>query len=383
LKEVGNVTVAVVTCDSDDIKAQQRTSEEFELLPMICPQVSPNRGTIHKLRWALDPHYLNLHGIYASPADRDRIVSNLAQYDLVWILNSRTPNILQQWRWSHSHLDVDDVPSTYLRTVSCNASSLQQRLRARIDSLLLKRRELLFKHRFTTLSVCSEVDRQYLGGGNRIHVIPNGFERPQSDPVSSPANPPRIGFIGLCSYFPNIEGVRWFLRDVWPRIRKAVPGIRFRLVGKHSDRILNSQAADVDVLGWIADPSAEIAGWSAMVIPIRLGGGTRVKVADAFSRKCPVVSTSFGAFGYEVKHERELLLADSPDDFAAACISLLRDPKGAAQMADWAYRTFLEKWTWDAIAPRVWAAVEDCLRRSASENSSLLSQPSLSHSSHC
>jgi glycosyltransferase involved in cell wall biosynthesis len=76
-----------------------------------------------------------------------------------------------------------------------------------------------------------------------------------------------------------------------------------------------------------------------------------------------LVSTRFGALGYDVKHGRELLLADDPGAFATACISLIRDPVMANAMAERAYSAFLEKWTWDAIAPQVWAAAEDCLRR--------------------
>jgi polysaccharide biosynthesis protein PslH len=164
--------------------------------------------------------------------------------------------------------------------------------------------------------------------------------------------------------------VRWFVQSVWPRVRKAVPNVRLRLIGKDSDSLFNGQHTNVEALGWIEDPSTEIASWSTMVIPIRLGGGTRVKLADAFSRKCPVVSTSLGAFGYEVTNGRELLIADDPSVFAAACVSLIRDPSSGAQMAERAYRTFLERWTWDTIAPRVWAAAEDCLRRSSRQRSS-------------
>jgi glycosyltransferase involved in cell wall biosynthesis len=101
-----------------------------------------------------------------------------------------------------------------------------------------------------------------------------------------------------------------------------------------------------------------------MIIPIHTGAGTRMKLADGFSRKCPVVSTSLGALGYEVEHGRELLIADTPPAFANACISLIRDRHSAEQMAERAYRTFLDEWTWEAIAPRVWAAVDECLRLS-------------------
>ncbi len=81
------------------------------------------------------------------------------------------------------------------------------------------------------------------------------------------------------------------------------------------------------------DPAAEIATWSAMVIPIRLGAGTGVKIADGFSRKCPVVSTQLGAFGYDVQHGRELLLVrdDDPVAFASACVSLIGEPANPAR----------------------------------------------------
>jgi len=371
LQHVGEVTLGVVSSDTDEPAAIRETAGEFKVIDPVHPLPAPNRGIGQKLRWALDSRYLNVHGCIAPPVDQYRIISCLSQYDLVWILNSRTPNILQVWRWPHTHLDVDDVPSTYLRAVAQNGSGLRERWKARAQQIVLKRREARFQERFTTLSVCSEQDRMYLGGGDRVHVIPNGFERPRSAPARNPAaNPPRIGFIGLYSYAPNLHGVRWFLKESWPAICRAVPGIRFRLVGKDTDGPLRPSEPDVDALGWMADPASEIATWSAMVIPIRFGGGTRIKIADAFSRKCPVASTRLGAYGYAVEDGRQLRLADTPKDFADACIELVRNPPRAAEMADRAWREFLDKWTWDAIAPRVWAAAEDCLRRSASPFSS-------------
>jgi glycosyltransferase involved in cell wall biosynthesis len=142
-----------------------------------------------------------------------------------------------------------------------------------------------------------------------------------------------------------------------------MPEVRFRLLGRDTDGPLQPRDAGVDALGWVADPAAEIATWSAMVLPIRFGGGTRVKLADAFSRKCPVVSTPFGARGYAVESGRQLLLAESAADFAAACIAQLRDPARASQLADCAWADFLRLWTWEAITPRIHAALEDCRRR--------------------
>jgi glycosyltransferase involved in cell wall biosynthesis len=198
-----------------------------------------------------------------------------------------------------------------------------------------------------------------------VHVIPNGFARPRETPHYAPtANPPRLGFIGLYSYPPNFDGVQWFLNAVWPSVRQAVPGVRFRLVGKGTDGPQQPVAPNVDALGWLDDPAEEIASWSAMVIPIRIGGGTRIKLVDAFSRKCPVVSTRFGAYGYPVQSAKEVLLADDPDIFASACAHLIRHPELGTRLAETAWQEYLRHWTWEAIAPKVWAAAEDCLRRS-------------------
>src|SRR5206468_2721804 len=139
----------------------------------------------------------------------------------------------------------------------------KEKLKAGLTMVLLKRREQFWKKRFNTLSVCSEADREYLGGGEHIHVIPNGFSRPQTEPTRNPADPPRIGFMGLYSYLPNLEGMKWFVQECWPLMKQQIPNARLRLVGKDTDGPLKPIAADVDALGYVADPAAEIASWSA------------------------------------------------------------------------------------------------------------------------
>jgi glycosyltransferase involved in cell wall biosynthesis len=366
LKEIGNVTVAVVGSDIATPEAIKKTTEEFVVEPPVQIDMYRNRGLIRRLQWAFNPRFLNVHGCVADSADRERLLKRLGDFDLIWALNSRTPNILNQWYWPRSVLDLDDVPSTFQRTVWQNGAGLKEKLKAGIQMRLLQRREQFWKDRFSVLSVCSEADRRHLGGGEHVHVIPNGFERPLQEPRPNPLDPPRIGFIGLYSYLPNLESVKWFVRECWPMVKRQIPDARLRLVGKDTDGPLKSKAPDLDALGYVADAASEIATWSAMIIPVRHGAGTRVKIADAFSRKCPVVSTHLGAYGYDVQSGRELLLADKPDDFAQACVSLIRDRAAASAMADRAYAAFLQNWTWDAIAPRVWAAAEDALRRSSS-----------------
>jgi glycosyltransferase involved in cell wall biosynthesis len=195
-------------------------------------------------------------------------------------------------------------------------------------------------------------------------VIPNGFEATAEGPVRALAPPPRIGFVGLYDYGPNRDGIDWFVRTCWPLIRQQIPEVRLRLAGTDTNGVLRPNDSQIDKLGWIEDSDAEMASWSAMIVPIRGGGGTRIKIAHGFSRKCPVVSTTFGAYGYDVADGCELCLADTPEEFARACIRMIREPESAAQMAGRAWQRFLENWTWDAIRPCVRAAAEDCLRRS-------------------
>ena len=368
LQQVGDVTVSVVGSAADDAEARRLTEKEFAVGHAMPGIPTPNRSIAAKLRRAFDSRYLNVHGCTLSADDRRRLLDAIPQFDLIWLLNSRTANIAGIWKWPHAHLDIDDVPSTYARSARQASRSLLERMKLRLEEAMLRRREARFLERFTTLSVCSEADRRYLGGDARIHVIPNGFEDPHGR-LDAPVRPSeelfRIGFIGLHSYAPNRRGVEWFCAQVWPDIKKAFPQARLRLVGRGSEQLAVSDARDIDRLGFVADASAEIATWSLMIVPVREGGGTRIKIAEGFARKCPVVATPLGAFGYEVADRVHLRLAESAREFAFACNDLLADPGEAKRMAERAYGAFREKWTWEAIRPRIVEAAEDCLRRSA------------------
>ena len=183
------------------------------------------------------------------------------------------------------------------------------------------------------VAVASEEDRRYLGSAARITVVPNGFNPPTEQHPKIATEPPRIGFIGTLRWLPNKSGVEWFIRDVWPQIKREMPMVRLRLIGEGSGESIASLGPDIDGLGWVEDPSREIASWSAMIVPVRCGAGTRVKIVDAFSKKCPVVSTSLGAFGYEVLSGEDILLADNPMDFAQACVQLLKDTGLGAKLS--------------------------------------------------
>jgi len=360
-------TVEVVILHDESTNGHRISEPGSELSVAYTLQVEPrlNKTLIDKLRWTFDPKSDYPNGCGVGYEAMRRVRRSLSEFDLIWFFKLRGADTFPNATWPCSVVDIDDVPSTYERAMLQKGGGLLEHLLTRRRLFNWRRRERLLGDRFDVLTVCSEEDRQYLkstGLKVPIHVIPNGFERPQGEPVRSPATPPRIGFTGLFNYIPNSEGIRWFVNECWPKIKREVQDARLRLVGPGSDGPLKPGGPDVDGLGWLANPSDEIKTWSLMVVPIRVGGGTRVKIAQAFSQKCPIVSTSLGAHGYRPRDGHEMCLADSADAFSNACIKLIREPEIAAQMAERAWVQFLEKWTWDATHSLVWAAAEDCLR---------------------
>jgi glycosyltransferase involved in cell wall biosynthesis len=341
--------------------------KEFKVSCSVPVSSQPNRTLSQKLRSMLDPrsHYPDNYGVERKALREVRIIAE--QCDLVWFCKLRTANNFPTWMWPRSVVDIDDLPSMYERSALSIEKGLKNRFSSATRLIGQVRRERLLGERFTSLAVCSDEDKQYLeklGVTTPLHVIPNGYSEPAAPPVRKPATPPRIGFIGIFNYEPNLEGIRWFTKECWPLIRSEVPGVRLRLIGRCSDGPSKPPGADIDGLGWLADTAAEMATWSAMIVPIRRGAGTRGKIAHGLSLKCPIVSTVLGAYGYQFTNRREAYLADSAVDFANACIQAIRQPDEAAAMADRAWQLFLEKWTWEAIRPRIWSAVEDALRLS-------------------
>ena len=239
-------------------------------------------------------------------------------------------------------MDIDDLPSNYQRTAFLKGESSKARWKAGLQMLAWKRRERFLAERFGVLAVCSEDDKKYLPKNTPAHVIPNGFERPGE--VPSRRHPIRRGSALLVHLvtLPTSWGSNGSSRSAGRASNARVPEARMRLVGKGSDEALKPKGPDIDGLGWIADTAQEIATWNLMIVPLHMGGGTRLKIAEGFSRKCPIVSTTLGAYGYGVSNGRELLLADDAETFAGACMKLIKQPAKGIALAESAWRSF---WT--------------------------------------
>ncbi len=359
LKKCGQVTFLGVDkqFDEETLAIARREFDPVILMKIPEKKISRLYGKYkyHWAKWCSDP---------VSVEDRERFDRLAADHDLVWFHSFYAADGFREYRIPRSIMDIDDLNFVKYQLKAKCASGIRQRFSDQVVSCRWKQREKGVLDRFTSACVCSEADKQVLGGGERIRVIPNGFARPPEKPAGERRNLQRIGFIGALSYPPNQDGLKWFGEEVWPGIHKEMPQARFRIVGKIPENAAFLKRPGFEALNYVEDPTEEIASWSAMVVPLRFGGGTRLKILEGFSRMCPVISTPVGAYGIEATHEENILLAEPPQAFALACLRLLKRPEEGISLAENGWSLFLSKYTWDVIGRAVQKAVEVCLQQS-------------------
>lgn len=365
LSQIGKVTLVLASTDDisrEEIEAARAEFSEIKTLKLL---TNPNSDYYLYLRRNFSLGIYNSFGLTCSLNEKRNFSRWVSDSDLTWFFGLRIPSALHLNRKTCSFIDIDDISSQILNLYSepLKEKTFLNRLKLKIQAGIWRYREAILPKWFTGIGVCSEADRDYLGAHSAIHVIPNGFPKPEKVPKYRPSSPVKIGFIGTLNYSPNSEGIHWFIRQVWPRVREQFPTAKLRLIGSGTDGEIKNEAENVEGLGYIKDPTMEIASWSMLVVPIFVGGGTRIKIAEGFSRKCPIVSTSLGAYGYGVRDGTELYIADTADAFFDACMRVIQCPEEADKMSERAWNKFLEKWTWEAIAPSVHAAANYCLRQ--------------------
>ena len=359
LQQVGHVTIVLMSSEEWDQSTLEEIRAHYDLAMVSRLLPAPTQGVAATLQRELDPTYMGGHGWGVAATDVRKLEELCESHDMAWVQRSLLADALGRWHWPRAVVDVDDLLSQYYET---RARRQRDPMRFLLDmrrSWLWRRREARLPERFASVVVCSEADKQSLGNGDRVHVVPNGFASlNHSDPGHR--IPKRIGFIGVLGYEPNRDGVNWFIDCVWPRVRSQVPDAEFRVVGACPD--VRWEGTDgVTVLGHLDQSCGELETWSCAVVPLRIGSGTRVKIAEAFARGLPVVSTSVGALGYAVENGRELLMADRPDDFAAACVKVCVMPGVAETLGHFGRMHYENQLSESILLARVKEAAEAAL----------------------
>jgi len=249
-------------------------------------------------------------------------------------------------------VDVDDLVSDLSRQHVRGSGWHRRKLIQVFDAAKIQRYERSLPTRFVRVVVAKNQDRDFFATSDRerVLVVPNGVTVPAS-PASDPAVADTLLFVGTLGYWPNIDAIRWFATEILPLIWRQMPTVRFVVAGYGS----SSTVADV-----LEDPRCSVHesppdlgplyGEAAVVVtPVRIGGGTRIKILEALGRGRAVVSTPFGAEGLGLQGGVDLEYADTPTAFAERCIDLLRDPERRHGLASNGRRTVAAHFDWQSI----------------------------------
>ena len=224
--------------------------------------------------------------------------------------------------------------------------------------------------RFDVVLAVSETDsgtlRQLYGPLRRsVHVIPTGVDTTYFAPQATAERPSHLVFTGSMDWLPNEDGMLFFVRDVLPLIREQEPAVTLSIIGRAPTPAVARLAADagIEVTGRVDDVRPHVAAGAVYIVPLRIGGGTRLKIFEAMAMGKAVVSTTIGAEGLPVRDGEHVRIADEPRAFADAVLHLVRDRGERARIGAAARQLVAGHYDWSAAAREFERALDYAVRR--------------------
>jgi glycosyltransferase involved in cell wall biosynthesis len=293
----------------------------------------------------------------------DVAVCDFLSASLNFPAETRTPTVLFQ----------HNVESALWQRQARHAPDVFRGVVFKIEAAKMTRYERDAVRRFRHVIAVSENDRELMSAmtdASRITVVPTGVDIKKYSSGDGDARASGEGkstdgalvvFLGSMDWEPNIDGVEYFCREVWPRVSESAPGARFRVVGRDPHpRVRRLASETVEVTGTVPSVVEHLREADVVVVPLRVGGGTRLKIFEAMATGKAVVSTTVGAEGLDVTHGEDILLADDAASFAASVTGLLRDAPRRAGLGH-AAAALAARYDWSVIARRF----DDVLARAA------------------
>lgn len=249
-----------------------------------------------------------------------------------------------------------NIESEIWRRHAENGSGWLKGAAYRLEFSKMQKYEQEMVRRFQHVIAVSENDATLMGAwvdASRISVVPTGVDLGKFQPdLSRTAVQPLVIFVGAMDWMPNVDGVEYFCREIWPSVVQRIPGARFRIVGRNPNPRIQALASEnVEVTGLVPSVVEHLREAAVVVVPLRVGGGTRLKIYEAMAMGRAVVSTTIGAEGLDVQDGRNIILADAAAKLADAVVELLSDnvlrrryEREAAALA--------AKYDWPAVAAR-------------------------------
>lgn len=232
----------------------------------------------------------------------------------------RTPTVLFQ----------HNVESSLWERIAKGERNPVKRVAFKIESRKMAQYERAAMTRFARIIAVSDHDRDLMlrmSPDCRISVVPTGVDT-HSFSLAPPSktDPPRIVFVGSMDWEPNIDAVEYFCSEIFPHVRRESPSAIFQIVGRNPDpKVQRLASLTVQVTGSVPSVTPYLSQAAVVIVPLRIGGGTRLKIFEAMAMGKAIVSTTVGAEGLDVKNGCDLVLADNAVAFAESILRMLRD----------------------------------------------------------
>jgi glycosyltransferase involved in cell wall biosynthesis len=302
-----------------------------------------------------------------------RHVSEIAgEFDLVVAVHARAAAVIPAPIRSRSLAFIIDA---YGQNYSTYAPALRlgEREVYRFEAARMRRFELLLAREFGGVGVVSEYDRAYLikegARPEKVFSLPGGADVEHFASTIREPDPahPEFVFIGRLNYVPNRDAIDRLLSEIWPAIRRALPRAALRIVGAQpGSRLRRSiESAGATLSADVPDVREEMRHATALLVPVRMGGGIQSKILEAMAARLPVVCSRFANLGISATPDEHLLIAGSSDDYVRLASRLVSDPKGAHRLAESAYAWVSRTQSQEAFTRRLLESLDKMLQRAA------------------
>ncbi|MBI3005421.1 MAG: glycosyltransferase [Ignavibacteriales bacterium] len=254
-------------------------------------------------------------------------------------------------------LDAHNIEYDNFKRMAANARSLVRKFHYARESEFFHWEELESWRLQDAIFVTSERDREIVQRETPSvpnMVVPNGVDISYFKPSDLQPEPFSLVFTGMMAYVPNYDGILYFLDKIFPLIVEKVPQVKIYVVGNRPPRILQRRASEnVMITGYVADVRPYVWRSGVYVVPLRMGGGTRLKVLEAMAMKKPIVTTSIGCEGINGVQGQSLLILDDPKEFAEGVVTLLQDGTLRERLVQAGHELVCSQYDWPVIGKQM------------------------------
>jgi glycosyltransferase involved in cell wall biosynthesis len=360
-----DVTAVVLVEPEFDLDECRRAMSEYCRELVLIPNLNRSSGMGKRL---LQLRSLASHRSFdrlrVSVAETQRVIDRLEREQRFDVVNLEFPYLyhlkLRQsppgTRPPPVVVDTHEIAYDLARQMASTEVGVTRRVYGSVNWRKLRHEERAAFRDADGLCACSAADGERLqkdAPGARVVVIPNAADVDFYQP--RPSDPPPDGrtlvYFGLLSTYPNIDAVRFLMQEIWPRVAAARPDARCKIIGGKPSAEMKAHAGPrVEVTGFVDDLRPHLASAAGIAVPLRFGGGTRLKIVEGMAMGRPIVSTRLGAEGIDVTDEKDILLADDADAFAKQLIRLLDDSALGSRLGQAARTLATERYSWAAAA---------------------------------